>query len=252
MLADAVRVLTEAARLTRPVYETAAPEQAADLVSEAWAATVGPDGAELSRDVQEVRRYVDTGRREPADFAEFVAQALVAAAANVGGVGPVLAGRSGSWEADAVRQLVVGTVGEDEEYLLAHRTAPVVVRVFVDEVLHDLGVWARYDDAMRALSDRASTVDVDAPEQDDIAAEEDRLEQERQRVWAEYGDALRAHIETAAAARPALTVPVEVVVDLVTFRQPEDMTGGQWFGIEEQLLQEAIAAVPAPTGPTPG
>lgn len=143
VFADAVRVLTEAARLTRPVYETAAPEQAADLVSEALAATVGQDGTELSRDVQDVRRYVETARREPEDFAEFVVQALVAAAANVGGVGAVLAGRPGSREADAVRQLLVGTVGEDEEYLLEHRTEPVVVRLFVDEILNDLGVRSR-------------------------------------------------------------------------------------------------------------
>ncbi len=249
VLADAVRVLTEAARLTRPVYAPASPGQAADLVYEASSSTVGPDGQQSARDVQDVRRYVETGQREPEDFAEFVAQVLVAAAANVGGVETVLAGRPGSWEAAAVRQLLVGTVGSDGEYLLEHRTEPVVVRVFVEEILNDLGVWDRYDEALRVLSDRAAVLDVDAPEQDELAAAEERLEQDRQRTWAEYGEALRARIEAAAAARPDLRVPVEVVVDLVTLRGPDELTGNGWLTIEDELLQAAIEQTPQPQAP---
>lgn len=87
---DAVRVLTEAARRTRPVLASALTYQAgAD--SDGAAASPSRPGA------------VETGPREPGDFAEFVTQALVAAAANVGGVETVLAGRPGSWEADAAR-----------------------------------------------------------------------------------------------------------------------------------------------------
>lgn len=256
VVADAVRVLTEAARLTRPVYESVLPDQPDQAATSVDEEPFRPTQGDLIRDeppgadVQDVRRYVETGRREPADFAEFVAQALVAAAANVGGVEAVLAGRPGSWEADAVRQLLVGTVGSDAKYLLEHRTEPVVVRVFVEEILNDLGVWDRYDDALRVLSDRAVDLDLDAPEQDELAAAGERLEQDRQRTWAEYGEALRAHIEATAAARSDLRVPVEVVVDLVTLRTPDEMTGSGWLGIEDELLQAAREAVPVPSGPT--
>lgn len=58
----------------------------------------------------------------PVDWAEFVTLALAGATANVGGIEEILAGRSGSWEAAGVRQLLYSTVGEDEQYLVEHRT----------------------------------------------------------------------------------------------------------------------------------
>src|SRR5690349_22982781 len=69
---------------------------------------------------------------QQADFAEFVSLALAGAAANVGSIEGLLAGRPGSWEADYVRGLLSGTVGEDERYLLEHRTEPITVVVTVD------------------------------------------------------------------------------------------------------------------------
>lgn len=252
VLDDAVRVLTEAARLTRPVLEPAPPGQSHGVVVEALASTVGQDGNESAREIQEARMYVETVRREPADFAEFVAQALVAAAANVGGVETVLAGRPGSWEADALRQLPVGTVGGDEEYLIAHRTDPVVVEVFVEEILNDLGVWASWDDATRAIARRADQVPLDAEDQeqrlDAIAVEEEQLEQAREQAWADYGQALKEHIENAAAGRAYLRVPVQVVLDLDTLRGPGEAAYGDGFA--ELLLQEAVADVPTSPVPT--
>ena len=67
------------------------------------------------------------------DWAEFVSLALAGAAANMGSVESVLAGRPGSWEADTVRTLLRSTVGPDEQQLLAHRTEPVVVNINVDD-----------------------------------------------------------------------------------------------------------------------
>lgn len=180
--------------------------------------------------------YVETVRREPADFAEFLAQALVATAANVGGVETVLAGRPGSWEADAVRQLPVGTVGSDEEDLIAHRTEPVVGEVFVGEILNGLGVWKGYGEASAAIGRRLDQVPADA--------------EDREQAWANYGQALKQQIETAAAGRAELRGPVQVVVDLDTLRWPREAAHGDGFA--EQLLQEAIAAVPTPTAPTVG
>ena len=71
-----------------------------------------------------------------------------------------------------------------------------------------------------------------------------------ERAWAGYGDALREHIENSAAGRADLRVPVQVVVDLDTLRGSGEDSPGD--GIAEQLLQEAIAAVPVPSAPTVG
>ena len=251
LLAVAIRALTAAARLTRPVLER--DEQASEA-----------EGRPVWR---------DSGRREPADWAEFVTQALAGAAANIGGIEAVLAGRPGSWEADSVRQLLRATVGHEEEYLLEHRTDPLVVELFVDEVLVDVGGWKPYDEAQRELGvrERAAGLSRDAtaaelelmpawptrwtpssewtPEQERVADElsdlADQLEEQREADWAAYGAALADAVRAAAARRPGLTVPVEVRVDLETIRP---LDGGQplRWGLTEQLLSEAIAATPLP------
>ena len=51
------------------------------------------------------------------DFSGWLADVLARVAAEVGGSGVILAGRPGSWESALVRQLLAGTVGEDDEYL---------------------------------------------------------------------------------------------------------------------------------------
>lgn len=201
LLLQAVNVLTAAARLS-------------------WTGT-GPGG-----------QFV-TGR---ADWAEFVSLAVAGAAANIGGIEAILVGRPGSWEAAYVRNLLTSTVGDDEQYLLEHRTEPVVVTLFVDEILFDQGVWQSYEEARQELVRRyeaiglptvgyAETVarlDRITPEQDRQAEAIDRLEEalerQRERDWAAYGEALKAHVEAAAAQASGLTVPVVVSVDLETFR----------------------------------
>lgn len=84
LLARAVRVLTEAARLRRP----------ADASSAVNREGVG-----------------DSVVGDPVDWAEFVTLALTGAAANVGGVEKVLRGRPCSWEASGVRGLRRGMAG---------------------------------------------------------------------------------------------------------------------------------------------
>lgn len=93
-LHEAVRVLTDAARLCRPSMVDADTGQ--------------PVETALS------------GKQ--ADWAEFVTLALAGAAANLDGVEAILAGRPGSWEAEGVRQLLLSTVGADESSLWEHRT----------------------------------------------------------------------------------------------------------------------------------
>ena len=123
VLADAIRVLTEAARLRRPVMRQA------------------DDGSWEPHPLQ----------TEPADWAEFVTLALAAAAANVGSIDRALEGRPGSWEADAVRSVLVSTVGHDSAHLMEHRTEPIQVVLRPAEILADLGYTALYDESRRFL-----------------------------------------------------------------------------------------------------
>ncbi len=222
VLADAIAVLTVAARLT-------------------WTRTDG-DGQTVT---------------VTSDWAEFVTLALAGAAANVGGIDDALADRPGSWEADHVRNLLTSTVGEDEQQLLGHRTEPVVVDVFVDEIMADLGMWKAYDDAQQELTRRyadctsATTAEfsemptptVEQEQRlDELAELEERLDNQRLRDWTEYGQALKTQIESAVSRRQLLRVPVVVHVDVKTFRVDAEHRGA----LQDQLLQEAIMNTPLP------
>ena len=88
---------------------------------------------------------------EPADWAEFITLAVAGAAANVGSIDRALEGRPGSWEADAVRSMLLSTVGEDSAELLRHRTEPIRVVLRPAEILSDLGYAALYDESRQIL-----------------------------------------------------------------------------------------------------
>ncbi len=228
LLAEAIAVLTEAARLTRSV------------------------GA-----------GTDQEHTEPADFAEFVTLAVAGAAANIGGIEAILAGRPGSWEADYVRNMLVSTVGEDPATLLAQRTEPLRVQVNVEDLLNDLDYWKLHDEATDEVSRRDEAIPEpgvpvdDDPEhravwdayeaaKDVTAALYHRLDELLQADKAAYGAAFRASVEAAAAELyPNLPVPVEVVVDL-------DWQGGnlvvddEWDGPAYQLRDRARMTTPLP------
>src|SRR3954454_10175703 len=125
LLATAVRVLTEAARLRH--FTGAGTDQEATV---------------------------------PADFAEFVSLAVAGAAANVGGIDAVLAGRPGSWEAGYVRGMLVSPVGWGGEYLWGHRTQPLVIRVDVEAILSELGITGLFDESDAEITRREEAVDV--------------------------------------------------------------------------------------------
>lgn len=98
------------------------------------------------------------------DFADFVADALAAVTANVGGVEELLAGRAGSWEAALVDQLIGGTLGydPDDAELIRRRTEPVLVRLNVASLVDEHAAPGNgpHIDAMEALDaryDQAST-----------------------------------------------------------------------------------------------
>ncbi|CAN5314923.1 hypothetical protein BH09ACT8_BH09ACT8_66540 [soil metagenome] len=133
VLQDAIAVLTEATRLTNQPMRQAS--------SGGWEPNPDPRAA------------------LPIDWAEFVTLALAGAAANVGGVEAVLAGRGGSWEAEMVRQTLNATVFDDKD-LLRHRTEPVVVDLWVESILSHLGDPSDdlYADAANEVDARADTV----------------------------------------------------------------------------------------------
>jgi hypothetical protein len=187
VLADAVRVLTEAARRTITWRDH--------------------DGREYQLQ---------------ADFAEFVTQAIAGAAANMGSIEAVLAGRPESWEANYVRRMLHSTVGYDEQYLHEHRTEPLIVRVNVDDILNDLGFSTLYDEAHKEISRREDAIrarhgsyDKDQAALDELDRLHDALDALRARDYAAYGDAFRANVQAASDELfPDLPVPVEVIVEL--------------------------------------
>ncbi len=93
-----------------------------------WDATVGT----LTAAVQ-----LDHPQHGPVDFSDFLASALGAVAANVGSAYRMTAGRPGSWESDALGQLVGGTVGYDADAveLAPRRTLPVLVPLNVAQLV---------------------------------------------------------------------------------------------------------------------
>lgn len=139
-LQEAIAALTDAARLARPRLQRT------------------EDG-----------QWVDdpTSIGEQGDWAEFVTLALAGAAANFGGVDAILAGRSGSWEAAGVRQVLESTVGPGEHALWEHRTEPLEITLLVDELLADRSeAWVQYDDAQRELARRFEEAEAAEPQID--------------------------------------------------------------------------------------
>lgn len=133
VLHDAIAALTEAHRLTnQPMRQTSSGK---------WEPDPDPRSA------------------LPIDWAEFVTLALAGAAANAGGIEPILAGRPGSWEAECVRQTLQSTVVDDTD-LLRHRTEPVIVDLWVDSILNTLEdpTDDEYVNAHIALDQRAAAI----------------------------------------------------------------------------------------------
>lgn len=116
VLADAIAVFTEAARLRLPTLRQ-------------------DEGGNWVRDYQ---------RTTSANWPEFVTLTLAGTAANVGGVSNALQGRPGSWEAAGVEALLDSTVGPDGDDLWRHRRDPIRIDITVYAVLLTLasdGDW---------------------------------------------------------------------------------------------------------------
>ena len=121
LLEDAVSVLTAAARATYPPLTR---NESGEWVTD------------------------PAGQPQKSDWAQFVTHALAGAAANIGGVDAILDARPGSWEAEHVRALLTSVAGRGEARLWEHRTEPLQITVYVEEILVDVvDAWSGYEQA---------------------------------------------------------------------------------------------------------
>lgn len=197
---------------------------------------------------------------EPADFAEFLTEALAGTAANLGGIEALLAGRPGSWEADHLRQLLYYLAGDDEPELLRYRTEPVRVPVHVEYLLYEIGATDLYDEAYQELDRRIEATGypsfgsglIPTPEQEatvnEIEKLREALEQQQQQEWTAYGQAFGHQILAAAdELYPGQSLPIEVVITLdgaPTDGGPSEPEPD--FGPADRLWSAARLATPLP------
>lgn len=179
------------------------------------------------------------------DFSDFLASALAAVAANVGSAERITAGRSGSWESDAVERLVYGTVSYDAHpvELAVRRTIPVLVPLNVAQLLSEAyqdappeqraTMLPHVDDAAQAIytageawceQHPAPNQDATAGERDAYAAAADAQSEQEQTAHDElrrryleafetYAQAFAAAVYEEARGIAGLAVPVEVQVE---------------------------------------
>lgn len=195
-----------------------------------------------------------SGRR--VDMADFLASAVTATAANLGSVDQLLAGRSGSWEADLLSQLVTGTGGHDRDDLITRRTEPVVIHLNVARQVED-NAWDHDRDTTPFYEDveavDASFPDIEDPDDERAwQAAVDAVTAKWTARYTAYADAFTAAVHTAAAQLPGLRVPV--IVHTVT--DPDAPTSGGPAHpdydagdlLAHRLWLAAYNAVPLPTG----
>ncbi|WP_396912820.1 helix-turn-helix domain-containing protein [Mycolicibacterium sp.] len=206
VLDDAVQVLTEAARLTnQPVRQQ--PDGS-------WEPDLDADGI-------------------PIDWAAFVTSALAGAAANIGGVDAILAGRPGSWEAGVIRDALNATVGHDEWDLWRHRTEPVNIVVHPERILSDMSTSAWENGFYAAENELTGRENAISPH----------------RVYSypghELSDEMRAHftdlgVEIIDGPPPPLPTVEELEAAIAAEREnPTELTP------EEQATEDALAAIEA-------
>jgi hypothetical protein len=237
---------------TLPVTEPAEPDPVADAIAALTAA---------ARQTRVRGAGTDQAAVEPADFADIAAHVLTTVAANLGSVETLLAGRSGSWEADLVRQLVTGTAGEDGE-LVRWRTEPVRLHFDAEDAFYAFGITDLFDEERDVVGDLVSRLDgimqtrdqaaertpADAEVDEQFAAAEN-LDAAIERLWeqdrAAYTEAYKATAQRYLTERGA-TCGVEIV----EARPHSDPL--TWDSLAEQVDEYARKHTPLPmTGSAP-
>lgn len=188
-------------------------------------------------------------RTGASDGGEVITRLLATVAANLGGLHMVTAGRPGSWEADAVDQLLASTVGADGEYLLAYRTRPIEVVESVEEAMADAGLDCVYDETFTWIETfEHATVDTGATGYDAmldrLTAAERLLEELRDADYAAYRSAFDQQIRDAAhelVATEHLPAAVAVRVRWVVPGATGLSRDEEWITIEHRLWEQARA-----------
>lgn len=196
------------------------------------------------------------------DFAEFVAELLATVAANVGGVGRLLAGRHGSWEASALEGLLYSTVGYDEELLPRYRTEPVVIHLNVHRLMVSratgpdfLTGYERDWEALERRWEAISNEELDRGMADVMDAEFAAMDARWAGRYAGYAERFTAAVLAAAAGIDGLSVPVRVEAETAptgagdtTPPHPEDVDvdDPRFDPLALRLWDAALTEVPVP------
>ena len=208
-----------------------------------WDATV----ATLTAAVQ-----LDHPQHGPVDFSDFLASALGAVAANVGSANRITAGRPGSWESDALGQLVGGTVGYDTDALelAPRRTLPVLVPLNVAQLVTEAYQDAPPERRETMLPDLYDAAQVLYREGE---ADEDALRARYAATFQAYAEAFTAAVVDEARAIEGLSVPVEVKAQTdpeATWWDPTDTINPDDYGSDAlawRLWSAARDRVPVPS-----
>lgn len=137
------------------------------------------------------------------DFADFLATALRATAANLGDPHTLTAGRPGSWESAALSELLHGAVGLNPTMfdLAQYRTEPIQVTLNVAELVmiedHTQGALKTYDDAVYEARD------------DDLVKE---IYHQYVEAYSAYAERFTAVVQAEAEKHPGLSDLVTVTV----------------------------------------
>ncbi|GGM22780.1 hypothetical protein ACFFX1_10915 [Dactylosporangium sucinum] len=230
--------------------EPAEPDPVADAIAALTAA---------ARQTRVRGAGTDQATVEPVDFADLAAHVLTTVAANVGSVETLLAGRSGSWEADLVRRLVDRTASEDE--LLRWRTEPVRLHFDAEDTFYTFGISDLLDQERDAIGDVVSRLDGEIQARDEAAertpadtavdeqfAAAEALDDAIERLWeqdrAAYAAAYRATVERYLTERGATCG-----VDIIT---PVAYASTTWDPLAEQIHEYARQHTQLPmTGSAP-
>ena len=170
------------------------------------------------------------------DFAGELSIIVTKVAANVGSSENLISGRPGSWEADLVRQLVDGTVPEED--VLAYRTEPIRLHLDIEERWSDLGMQGLYLDDIDQIDALQSETDPDSDDSERLSLEisdiDDLYDADRTAYIAAWTDTARK-----VAAEMGATVPVEVTVT--------DLPEPKWDDVAYRIHEETDGRTPHPT-----
>lgn len=192
----------------------------------------------------------------PIDFADFMAQATATAAANVGGAERLLAGRSGSWEADLVAALVSGTMQNEPDEWRRRRTDTVEVSLNVAEIVEERLSLIGLDQALTEVENRHAELTGAAYDPEAYEREYQATTLHYTRSYAHYAALFADAVQVKSRTIDGLTAPVVVKANadpLSAWWRPETIANPVKYEADDLawcLWAAAFEAVSAPSTST--